>query len=98
MEIGDPLMETNRQTLDLLRKKTDRQLLDLARREAERSWQLALRGLLDEAQAKSARAASLLAVVRAPDQVRAEIESRLERVRHAIGNRHGFLAYRSASC
>ncbi len=92
-------METNRQTLDSLRKKTDRQLLDLVRREAERSLQLALRGLLDEAQARSARAASLLSVVRAPEQARAELEAHLKRVRDAIGrNSHGFLAFRSASC
>jgi hypothetical protein len=93
------MKETDRQALDMLRKKTDRQLLDFVRREAERCWQLAMRGLPDEAQARSERTASLLAVVCAPEQARAEIEARLERVREAIGrNRHGFLAYRSASC
>jgi hypothetical protein len=92
------MQETNRQTLDLLRNKTDRQLLDLVRHEAERSWQLALRGLLDEAQARSARAASLLAVVRAPEQARAEVEARLEKVRDAIGRSRPFLACRSACC
>jgi hypothetical protein len=99
MEIEGPMKETNRRTLDMLRKKTDRQLLDLVRREAERSWQLAMRGLPDEAQALSAKAANLLAVARAPEQTRAEIEAQLEGVREAIGrNRHGYLAYRSASC
>lgn len=93
------MKETNRQTLAVLREKTDRQLLDLVRREAERSWQLALRGLLDEAQATTARAASLLAVVRAPEQARKELEIRLENVRDAIRRRRpGALAYRSAFC
>ncbi len=93
------MQETNRRTLDLLRKKTDGQILDLVRHEAERSMQLALRVLLDEAQTRSARAASLLAVVRGSEQARAEVEARLKRVRDAIArNGHGFLTYRSATC
>jgi hypothetical protein len=93
------MKETNRQALEMLRKKTDRQLLDFVRREADRCWQLAARGRPDEARVRSERAASLLAVVCAPEQARAEIEAQLKSVREAIGrNRGGFLAYRSASC
>jgi hypothetical protein len=71
-------------SLSDLRNKTDRQLVALASREIDHSLNLAGRGAFAEAEARRLQAKTFLAVARAADRTRRQIEGRLEQARVAI--------------
>ena len=76
-----------RSSLSALRWKTDRQLILLLRGEIERSLKLAKRGPGAEAESSYAKSKALLALARASETERAELEAQLNEVRAILDGR-----------